>query len=130
MLKGPVIPLAANILWFHISDADLPHSGVEWAWIAVGLGGQAVFGFRFFFQWMHSERQGESKIPVSFWWMSVVGTIMSAAYFLYRHQFVALLGNGPQLIPYTRNLMLIYRKKRQDREKRPTPEPSPQPLAV
>ena len=46
--------------------------------------------------------------------MSIVGTLMSAAYFLHKHQWVALLGNGPQLIPYTRNLILIYRKKRED----------------
>ena len=108
--------LAAKVLWFHISDAGLPHGFLEWSWLAIGLAGQAVFGFRFFFQWLHSEKHGESKIPISFWWMSVIGTLLSAAYFMHKSQFVALLGNGPQLIPYIRNLVLVYRKKRTDAE--------------
>ena len=93
-----------------------PHGFIEWTWLIVGLSGQAVFGFRFFLQWLHSERHGESKIPISFWWLSVVGVLLSASYFIYKHQFVALLGNGPQLIPYARNLMLIYGKRRRDLE--------------
>ena len=108
--------LSATFLWFHVSDADMPHSALQWAWLGIGLSGQAVFGFRFFLQWMHSEKHGESRIPLSFWWMSVIGTLMSAAYFMYKSQYVALLGNGPQLIPYIRNLMLVYRKQRKDAE--------------
>jgi lipid-A-disaccharide synthase-like uncharacterized protein len=108
--------LAVKFLFFSIPDSEMPHSLLQWTWLAVGLSGQAVFGFRFFLQWMHSERHGESRIPLSFWWMSVVGTLMSAAYFMYKHQYVALLGNGPQLIPYIRNLVLVYRKQRTDAE--------------
>ena len=103
--------------FYHKISVSLPHTPIEWAWVSIGLGGQAVFGFRFFFQWMHSEKHKESRIPISFWWMSLVGTVMSAAYFMYREQWVALLGNGPQIIPYARNLVLIYRKQREDRER-------------
>jgi lipid-A-disaccharide synthase-like uncharacterized protein len=100
----------------HISQADLPHTPGQWTWVAIGIIGQAIFGFRFFLQWLHSERHGESKIPISFWWMSEVGVLMTAAFCLYRRQFILLLGNGPQLVPYTRNLILIYRKRRRDLE--------------
>ena len=70
----------------------------------------------FFIQWIHSERHGESRIPTIFWWFSIFGTLVLFTYFLHRREWVAIFGNGPQLIPYTRNLMLVYRKKRKDRE--------------
>ena len=105
-------PLADTLLGFKFKDGTLPNSPLEWAWLVVGLGGSAIFGFRFFLQWLHSERHKESRIPVSFWWLSVLGTLMAASYFIHKQQWVALLGNGPQLVPYTRNLVLIYRKKK------------------
>jgi lipid-A-disaccharide synthase-like uncharacterized protein len=103
--------LADTILGFHVDHASLPNSPAEWLWLILGVSGSGIFGIRFFIQWMHSERHKESRIPVSFWWLSVAGTIMAASYFIHKHQWVALLGNGPQLIPYARNLVLIYRKK-------------------
>ena len=91
-------------------------SGSEWWWFVFGMCGNVIFGSRFFIQWIHSERYGESRIPTIFWWFSVFGTMVLFTYFLHRREWVAICGNGPQLIPYTRNLMLVYRKKRKDRE--------------
>jgi lipid-A-disaccharide synthase-like uncharacterized protein len=105
-------PMAAMVFGFiHVNDADMPHGVIEWLWLCIGLSGSGIFGIRFFIQWMHSEKHKESRIPVSFWWLSVAGTIMAASYFIHKQQWVALLGNGPQLVPYLRNLMLIYRKR-------------------
>src|ERR1700722_13845093 len=106
--------LAATILGIHVKDADMPNSIYEWIWLIVGLSGSGIFGIRFFIQWMHSEKHKESRIPVSFWWLSVAGTLMAASYFIHKQQWVAWLGNGPQLVPYARNLILIYRKKKID----------------
>src|ERR1700733_3169492 len=106
--------LADSFLGFHLKDGTLPNSAFEWIWLVVGLSGSGIFGIRFFIQWMHSEKHKESRIPVSFWWLSVAGTLMAASYFIHKEQWVALLGNGPQLVPYTRNLVLIYRKKKKD----------------
>src|SRR3954470_18362939 len=86
----------------------------EWWWFFFGMSGNVIFGSRFFIQWIHSERHGESRIPTIFWWFSVLGTMVLFTYFLHRREWVALWGNGPQLIPYTRNLILVYRKKRRD----------------
>lgn len=111
-----IYPLADTFLGFHVKPGVLPDSVLEWIWLVIGLSGSGIFGFRFFLQWMHSEKHKESRIPVSFWWLSVAGTLMAASYFIHKQQWVALLGNGPQLVPYTRNLVLIYRKKRADAE--------------
>src|ERR1700690_1440013 len=105
-------PLADTLFGFiTVKHEDMPQGVLEWIWLVVGLSGSGIFGVRFFLQWMHSEKHKESRIPVSFWWLSVAGTIMAASYFIHKQQWVALLGNGPQLVPYLRNLVLIYRKK-------------------
>ncbi len=93
-----------------------PVSPVEWVWFTFGMLGNFIFGARFFLQWIHSEKHGESRIPVSFWWLSVIGTLVLFFYFVHKQQWVALLGNGPQLIPYARNLVLIYRKRRENEQ--------------
>ena len=42
--------------------------GLDWSYLMVlGFIGNALFSMRFLVQWLASERQGESVIPVSFW---------------------------------------------------------------
>ena len=83
-----------------------------WLWFALGMSGNIVFGSRFFIQWIYSEKRRESHVPVIFWWISVVGTLLLLIYFIRIHNMVGIVGHGPNLVPYTRNLMLIYRKRR------------------
>ncbi|OIQ84026.1 lipid-A-disaccharide synthase [mine drainage metagenome] len=82
------------------------------AWLAIGLTGQTMFMMRFVVQWIHSERHQKSVIPVSFWYLSLVGGLTVLAYGLHRAEPVIILGQLPGTIVYTRNLMLIYREKR------------------
>jgi len=97
-----------------ITLADTTISPGEWAWFWFGILGNIVFGSRFFVQWIYSERHKESRVPEAFWWISVVGTTILLLYFLHKRELVGVLGNGPNLIPYARNLILIYRKKRRE----------------
>ena len=50
------------------------------AWDAIGLVGQLLFTARFVVQWVASERRAESVVPDVFWWLSVVGSTILAAY--------------------------------------------------
>jgi lipid-A-disaccharide synthase-like uncharacterized protein len=106
--------LAVTVVFFDVFHANLPDTFSEWVWKLIGVGGGTVFGGRFFLQWIHSERHKEVRIPTSFWWLSVVGTIMTAAFCIHQRQWILLLSNGPQLVPYSRNLYLIHRKKQRD----------------
>ena len=46
--------------------------GLDWSYLVIlGLIGNATFSMRFLVQWIASERQGESVIPVSFWYWSI-----------------------------------------------------------
>src|SRR5205809_7825271 len=51
--------------------------GLDWSYLVVlGFIGNAIFSMRFLVQWVASERQGESVIPVSFWYWSIGGSVI------------------------------------------------------
>lgn len=84
----------------------------EHLWLALGLVGQAIFGGRFIVQWISSERRGHSHIPIVFWYMSLVGGVVTLAYAIHKKDPVFIIGQGSGVIVYVRNLMLIYRAQR------------------
>ena len=84
---------------------------IDLIWLSIGLAGQCLFMARFIVQWIHSERHGQSLIPVSFWYLSLIGGLIVLAYGLHKLDPVIILGQLPGTIVYTRNLMLIHRNK-------------------
>lgn len=87
-------------------------------WLIVGMAGQILFGLRFLVQWICSEVKKESHIPLVFWYFSISGGIILLAYAIYREDPVFVLGQSTGLIVYVRNLRLIYKKEKKDREKK------------
>src|SRR5436190_391023 len=86
--------------------------GLDWNYLVIlGLIGTATFSMRFLVQWWASERQGESVIPVSFWYWSIAGSIIMFLYFLFRRDPVGILAYLPNSIIYIRNLMLIRKRR-------------------
>src|SRR5213592_4185744 len=86
--------------------------GLDWSYIMVlGFIGNALFSMRFLVQWLASEKQGESVIPVSFWYWSIAGSIIMFVYFLFRRDPVGILAYLPNSIIYIRNLMLIRKRR-------------------
>ena len=79
-------------------------------WVAVGLLGQLLFSGRMIVQWLVSEKRRRSVVPVSFWWMSLIGATMLLVYFLWRRDIVGVLGQSTGWGIYVRNLWLIYRR--------------------
>jgi lipid-A-disaccharide synthase-like uncharacterized protein len=87
-------------------------SAASLAWVAVGLLGQLLFTGRMLVQWLTSEKSKRSVVPVSFWWMSLVGATMLLVYFIWRRDIVGILGQATGWIIYIRNLVLINRSRR------------------
>jgi lipid-A-disaccharide synthase-like uncharacterized protein len=83
-------------------------------WKVVGFIGLATFQARWVVQWLHSEKHKESRVPLSFWWLSLVGSLLCLAYFLRQQDSVGIAGYLVSAVPYTRNLMLVYQKRRAD----------------
>ncbi len=82
-------------------------------WLLVGLLGQAFFFSRFMVQWIASEKQGRSTIPLSFWYFSIAGSALLLSYAIYRQDPVFVLGQSVNQIVYIRNLVLIRKARRE-----------------
>lgn len=82
-------------------------------WDAVGFTGQSLFFSRFVVQWIASERAGRSYVPKVFWWLSIVGGLISLVYALGIHNTVYTVGQSVSLVPYVRNVVLLRRQRPQ-----------------
>ena len=81
-------------------------------WNILGIVGQALFASRFIIQWMVSEIERRSVIPVAFWYCSMGGGVLLLAYAIHREEPVFIAGQGLGLLVYIRNLRLIYRERK------------------
>lgn len=84
----------------------------DWIWLTVGFAGQALFSMRFLVQWLASERERRSVVPLSFWYFSVLGGLTLLAYALYRADPVFILGQLGGVFIYGRNLHFILLERR------------------
>ena len=83
----------------------------ETLWLVIGFAGQIAFTGRFVLQWLYSEYKKRSVIPVSFWYLSIVGSTLLFAYAIYRQDPVFIVGQAFGSIVYLRNLQLIARSR-------------------
>ena len=77
--------------------------------IVVGFAGQGLFAMRFIIQWLSSEKQAKSVIPVAFWYFSIGGGAVLLLYAIWRQDPVIICGQGLGLLIYLRNLYFIRR---------------------
>lgn len=87
-------------------------------WVAFGIVAQLAFAGRFIVQWIESEREGRSVIPLSFWILSIAGGLMTLVYGLVRHDAIIILGQVASNFIYVRNLLLIRRTHQRVSESR------------
>ncbi len=87
-------------------NQHIPLSLLVW-----GSVGQILFTFRFVYQWIHSERMQESHLPLGFWFLSLLGSLMILSYAIFRKDPVLLLGQGFGFIIYSRNILIGLREK-------------------
>lgn len=110
------IPVAA-VVWFATNwhetigrlfqQEDIP------VWLIVyGVIGQFSFQLRFIYQWWYSRSRGESVLPVTFWVISLTGSLMIVSYAILRHDPILILGQATGMIVYVRNLMIAYKERR------------------
>ena len=85
-------------------------SNIEIIFLCIGFVGQGLFASRFVFQWIASEKKGESFIPLIFWYLSIFGGIGLLTYAIFRKDPVIIVGQSFGIFIYLRNLILIYKK--------------------
>ena len=94
-------------------------------WMGIGFVGQAIFGGRFIVQWIATERKRRSVVPVSFWYLSLVGSVFLLAYSIHRQDPVFIAGFSLNLLIYLRNLYFIRRQPTDPAAKCATGEKDP-----
>ncbi len=82
--------------------------------VTIGFAGQGLFAMRFIVQWLTSEGQGRSVIPIAFWYFSIGGGAVLLLYAVWRQDPVIICGQGLGLFIYFRNLFLIYKSDKSD----------------
>jgi lipid-A-disaccharide synthase-like uncharacterized protein len=85
-------------------------------WLAFGIAAQLLFTARFIVQWIASEREGRSVVPMAFWFFSMGGGLMTLVYGIARREPIIIMGQALAIFIYIRNIMLVLKQRRQAKE--------------
>jgi lipid-A-disaccharide synthase-like uncharacterized protein len=96
---------------------DVFVTNFDW-WVILGFAAQLMFTGRFLVQWIASEKEGRSVIPIAFWFFSIAGGLLLLAYALYRRDPVFIAGQAFGVFVYLRNLYLIMRERGDFRQRK------------
>ena len=111
-LVGRVILRPLPLLLFLWVGVFSPHSYTQIlnnadftdSFIILGSIGQLLLNFRYLYQWYYSEKANESILPLGFWVISAVASVLVVIYGIYRQDPVLLVAQGLGLIAYLRNI--------------------------
>ncbi len=81
-------------------------------WELTAFVGEAIFGGRFVLQWIVSEYKKKSYVPVPFWYMSIIGSMILVVYSIHKGLPVLIVAFTLQIGIYTRNLALIKKERK------------------
>jgi len=81
--------------------------------LLLGIVAQVVFTLRFLYQWLYSEKQKKSSLPLGFWWLSLVGSSLILIYAIFRKDPVLLIGHLFGAIMYIRNIIIHHNEIRE-----------------
>ncbi len=115
--KMIALPIVIAALFFlqpfeWMRPPTLPWTGKQaehatFLWHFAGFLGMVLFSSRFWIQWWSAEKSNVSYLGKAFWWMSLLGSLLSLLYFIRLNDVVNIAGYGVGVIPYLRNLMLL-----------------------
>ncbi len=89
----------------------VPTQRASYFWLLVGFVGQIAFSMRFLVQWIATERARASVIPVSFWYLSIFGSVLLLGYAISIVAWPIILGQAPNVLIYSRNLYFIQKRE-------------------
>lgn len=93
-------------------DKFLHNEDVPLGLLLFGSAGQFIFTMRFVYQWYYSHKLGVSKLPATFWAMSLIGSLTIVTYGIIRHDIVLIVGQSFGVVAYVRNLVLLFHAKK------------------
>lgn len=95
--------------WFRVPLHQFQTTAISLplSWNLIGFLGIVLFASRFWVQWIQAEYTHKSTLELPFWWLSLIGALLSSLYFALIHDYINLVGPLFGLIPYFRNLLLM-----------------------
>ena len=78
--------------------------------LTLGVIAQLTFTLRFVYQWITSEKNKKSQLPIGFWRMSVVGAALILSYAIIREDPVLFIGHCAGLVLYIRNIFILKKQ--------------------
>ncbi len=75
-------------------------------WVLFGLLAQGVYFLRFIMQLWASEKTKQVVVPLSFWYLSILGTAMILVYSIHIHDFVFIVASILSFAIYIRNIAI------------------------
>lgn len=109
-----ILPLAA-LAWMMTSETKTQDifstKNLTDPILAIGAVGQLMLNFRFVYQWIYSEKQSDSVLPLGFWMISAIASLMILFYATHRSDPVLLLAQGLAIFLYLRNIAIHFKSK-------------------
>lgn len=110
-----IFPLLIVIYSYNNNTYDLDNLFKNEAipmWLIIwGSLSQILFTLRFVYQWIYSERSKESVLPLGFWSLSLLGSLMILIYAIIRLDPVLFIGHIMGSVIYIRNMILLKRER-------------------
>lgn len=106
-----IFPLIIIIIGYNNNKQDLYNlfnneAIADWLFV-LGIVGQIIFTLRFIYQWIYSEKQKQSSLPLGFWMLSLLGASLIFTYAVFRKDPILIAGHIFGIITYVRNMMLL-----------------------
>ena len=76
-----------------------------------GATGQMLLNLRFIYQWYYAEKMKTSVLPLGFWIMTAVGSILVVIYAIGRFDPVLIFAQGLGLLASVRNIQLHFKTR-------------------
>ena len=100
-------------IWHNVIWHNGNFLGITWSvWKVLGWMGNLTFSSRFIVQWYATERSRKVVVPVMFWWLSLLGSLLLLIYAFSKIDSVFIYAYLFPWIPYVRNLIIHYRHEK------------------
>ena len=105
------MPLFVSIFYFNNNRIDVniffKNEDIPFWLLLLGIISQIIFTLRFVYQWLYSEKQKDSSLPLGFWALSLVGSLLILIYAIMRKDPVLFVGHILGTVIYIRNLIIL-----------------------
>jgi len=109
-----LIPFVLVVYYFNNNVFDLNNllrnEDIPLWLLMLGIVSQVVFTLRFVYQWIYSEKHKISCLPMGFWILSNMGSLLILTYAIFRKDPVLIVGHIMGMSIYTRNIILLVKQ--------------------